>query len=380
MLNDNEIINKKINLRKCRGIIETIDNVYEIVDECSNLLGVKPPQIICCDSLERNFSTFQLNDNHYIIYDYCLIEILSLYNNILNHKCRWSDIDKFFSKIFAEEFIKNQNYKMAFYFIDRFSKNDYSFKSTDEYTKRKVSYQSYFLVAHEIGHIMLKNMNNCIPEEYIQFISGAFTALASREIQKRNISLKEYVQERNVFFPVKKIPNTIREYSCFLIECKKFYCFVEECYCDFTAYKLLLENYCAAHLSVSAISSVLDFMIILESIRNDINTYGEDLKNFLKDVGLTFYFSFLRTQILLLTLQMNESEEISQAFNELDVGNKMIEEFEQYIKSLPVKELFDAIDTSNVFETNIDNTTFEKILMRILYYQRNSCQRCILQL
>lgn len=363
MLSESEIIKKKINLRKCRNIIKNVENVQKIADDCSTILNIKSPKIICCDSLERSFSEFRLCGHDYIIYDSSLLESLYLYNNILEHNRKIDDINKFFSKLFAEEFIKNNNYKFAYYFLGKFIESNFSFKNISKNAADRVNYQNYFLICHELSHIMVRNSETKIPKNYAEYICGAVGALAKREIEERNITIEDYFLERNDYFSLTTIPHSINEYIYLLNKSSKFYHFIEECYCDYSGYKLLIENYNSTRTVIQAIIGSLNFLIIQEAIRNDIGSYGDDLKDILRDVSITFYYSFLRTQILLLTLQANELTDIKYALDDFNDNNRLIKELMDYINNLPDNDILLEYDTSKF--PKMDNGTRDKALMNI---------------
>lgn len=369
MLDKDEIIQSKIRSRGCRKQYEKNQDVQSVVDECCNILKITPPNLICCDSLERSFCQFRLMNEDYIIYDSCLMEILYIYNQILDDGLVWNDVKKFFNKLFGEEYIRIKHYKKAGYFIGKYKQYDFSFDKIDgdnESVIMRLSYQRYFLIAHELCHLMIKSMKEGIPRKYKEFVRGAIGALAEREIRNRKIDINKYISERSDYFSISTDIIDVKGYINVLEKSLNYRSFVEECYCDFMGFKLLVENYQAPQSAIYAISSALNFLILQESIRSDINESGDDLKNLMKEASPTLYFSVLRTQMLLFTLQMNRSEDIRYAFEEINDRDRLMEELELFIRELPDKDIMEIFDGMKLPDTNED--VLSKALMHLLYY------------
>lgn len=369
-MNKDEILAVKLSSRCCRKKQQNLPNIKAIVDECSADLGMKPPELICCESLTRSFSAFYLMGQPYIIYDACLIEALYIYDSILVCGANRSDMDKFFYKLFGEECIRNGDLVHALYFAGKHKNIEYSFDrrgETDAQIIKQVSYQSYFLLGHELCHIKLNEPNSeGIPEAYKQFVRGAIGALTEREMKKSNQCLAEYVSNRTRYFPVTKTPQTLDEYLEILVKSERFIHFAEECYCDFIGFKLLVEQYRLPNISVNAISSTLNYLITQECIRSDLCEGIEFANNTFREANATMFYSVLRVQILLLTLEMNRMKDIEQAFAEIHDRSQLTDRLRLFIQGLPNVEAMKSITEDNL--PDIDRSLLVRALLQEFYY------------
>lgn len=369
-MNKDDILAIKLSSRCCRKKQQNSQNIKAIVDECSAGLGIKSPELICCESLTRSFSAFYLMGHPYIIYDACLIEALCIYDSILAHGANQSDMDKFFYKLFGEECIRNGDLVHALYFAGKYKNIEYSFDwcdNPDPQIIKQLSYQSYFLLGHELCHIKLNEPNSkAIPEAYKQFVRGAIGALTEREMKKSNQHLAEYVSDRARYFPVTRMPQTLDEYLEILVKSERFMHFAEECYCDFIGFKLLVEQYRLPNISVNAISSTLNYLITQESIRSDLCEGIEFANNTFREANVTMFYSVLRVQMLLLTLEMNQMKDIERAFTEIHDRSQLTDRLRAFIQGLPDAEAMKSISEDNL--PDMDRSLLTKALLQEFYY------------
>lgn len=362
-----DIILEKLRYRCCRQKVRLLPKIQSIVDECRENLNMLPLHLICCESLTRTFSAFFLRAEPYLIYDSCLLETLYLYDCILYSGAKKNDMDKLFYKMYGEELLLCGDLDYSSYLAEMYISLRFSFENEIDAIEieKQLSRQNYFLIAHEIAHLSLReNTATKIPEKYRELVRAAVIVLTKR-IVKQGQPLKEVLAERTRYF-LDTIPKTIEEYFEILMESGRFIHFVEECYCDFIGLKMLLEHYDETALSIKAVSSALNYLIMQESIRCDL----EDGIAHLKDVGRTpraaMYFSVLRTQLLLITLEMNESDSIAAAFAEIYDRSSLTERLVEFVKVLPDREKIKYLVKNEFLE--MDRATLADTLLRQFYY------------
>ena len=71
MLSESEILTKKIADRCCRRNLKQSEGILEIVNDCSENLGMEVPEVICCETLTRSLSAFYFRKNPYLIIFAC---------------------------------------------------------------------------------------------------------------------------------------------------------------------------------------------------------------------------------------------------------------------------------------------------------------------
>lgn len=367
MIDEKDILAVKLGQRYCRRYVDSFPSIQAIVNECCNELSITPPKLIGCESLVRSFSTFQLRGEPHLIYDGCLVEALCLYDHILSSGASKNDMDKFFFKLFGEECILLDDLIHSLYFAGKYSKLKFSFDGDIGYNSQiteQVSCQIYFLIAHELAHILLWKTSGHIPVPYQKFVRGAIGALTEREMKKNGQSFQEFISLRMGYF-VDFVPENMNEYLDALMASKRFHHFIEECYCDFMGLKLLLEHYENPERSVTAVSSALNYLITQESIRSDMRDGVFHMKDTLREATPTMYFSVLRVQLLLLTLEMNELNNIERAFVQIHDRSRLTERLSAFIKLLPDKETMGVLTDADL--PDIDRKSLVSSLLRQFY-------------
>ena len=103
MLDADSIIKLKLKYRVERFAPEQNNQIIDMVNKCCGLLNLEfTPKVIFCDSLVKNFNTFYIRNQPYILIDYSLIECLYIFKAILISNIKKSDILKFYHKIIGE--------------------------------------------------------------------------------------------------------------------------------------------------------------------------------------------------------------------------------------------------------------------------------------
>lgn len=370
MLNKEDILSLKLSSRFCRRKKRDLPDIKAIVAECSEGLGMKAPELLCCESLTRSFNAFHLMGKPYLIYDACLIEALYIYDLILASDAKQQDMDKFFYKLFGEECIRNRDLVHALYFAGKYRGMKYSFDLDEDaygYVKSQIACQSYFLIGHELGHLKLKEPNSeGIPAGYKQFIRAAIGVTTRRSMKEKNLSISEYAMKHGDFFPVSSPPQSLYEYLDMLMENGKFVAFMEECYCDFIGYQLLKEKYGGTDFFINAISKALNYLLTQEAIRSDLHDGVERVKDVLRDITVTLFYSGQRVIMLLLALGMNHNGEMEKAYVDTHDRDQLTDRLTSFIQELPDVDVMNRVSEADL--PNIDRERLEKALMQEFYY------------
>lgn len=367
MLNTNDILAIKLGQRCCRRYIDSFPSIQAIVNECCNELNIARPKLIGCESLVRSFSAFQLRGEPYLIYDGCLVEALFLYNHILSSGTNKDDMDKFFFKLFGEECILLGDLLHCLYFSGKYSTFRFSFDKDighNSHVIELVSCQIYFLIAHELTHTALWEPSGYISASYQKFVREAIRVLTVRDMKTTGQSFQEYISDRTGYF-LNFIPENMDKYLDALMVSTRFHHFIEECYCDFMGLKLLLEHYEDPKRSVTAVSSALNYLITQESIRSDMRDGVFHMKDTLREATSAMYFSVLRVQFLLLTLEMNELDDIERAFAQIHDRSHLTERLSTFIEFLPDEKAMGVLTDANL--PKIDPKTLVNSLLRRFY-------------
>ena len=89
MISKREIIAAQIANRCCRRVFQDSGRIKSILEDCCETLQIAVPNLICCETMAKNFSAFYLRKEPYLIYDSCLAESLFIFTplyNFLNKK------------------------------------------------------------------------------------------------------------------------------------------------------------------------------------------------------------------------------------------------------------------------------------------------------
>lgn len=366
MMSIDEIIAQKIATRCCRRQLEKSKNILEIVKECCEDLRIAIPKLICCETLFRNFSAFHLREKPYLIYDSCLAETLYLYDYIVFTGKKRSDLDKLFYKLIGEELLRQDDLAHCMYFAGKYQQSKFSFEEKNQPSEmmRLISKQSYFLIAHELTHLSLHPKGyDEIPEEYKKFVYISVKKLTEHAVKEN--SVEHFLEERYKYF-LDELPATLEEYYERLRDSRRFYHFIEECYCDFRGIKLLMEHYENAEESIEAVSIAMNYLIVQEAIRDDL----EDGILYMSDSKLTasmsMYLSVLRMEMLLVTLQFSGLKDIEHVFYRIQGDIELTNYLKTFVSTLPTKNSFDKI--TEVDLPNIERKNIASFLMQQFYF------------
>lgn len=99
MLDVDRIVKLKLKYRLERSDSKPNAQIIDMVNNCCKVLNlVFTPNIMFCDSLVKNFNTFYIQNQPFILIDYSLIECLYIFNAIIISNVKKSDIIKFYNK------------------------------------------------------------------------------------------------------------------------------------------------------------------------------------------------------------------------------------------------------------------------------------------
>ena len=366
MFSSEEILNKKVADRFCRRNLLHSDNIEQIIRECCDDCGIDKPEVIYCETLTRSLSAFYFRNIPYIIYDSCLLEALYIFDGILLGGQEEQDLHKFIYKLVGEELIRNNEIARCLYFSGKYRQLEYLFDKKKEYHHNIIeilSAQSYFLIGHELGHLSVqKHYITNIPDDYCKFINGCMKVLMKSVI---NDDSQKFIDTHYKYF-MNMRPKNIEEYWNGLLKSKKYEHLIEECFCDWNGIKLLLEHYDNPKSSISAISMVFKYLIIQEAIRSDIDNgkfYFDDSEH---NASRAMYFSVLRMEIILLTIRINNLNEIEQEFRKVQEQYLLTDCWMNLLKKIPSENVFSSLSDADL--PNMDRKKLINILIDIFYY------------
>lgn len=367
----NEIIKSKINSRINRNTIINSSTIKDILNECCMDLQIDVPELVCCDTLAKSFSTFCLRNKAYLIYDNCLVEALHIFNSIVANGKSTSNVNKFFYKLFAEELACQGDFVHSIYFIGKYSELFFDFltddKEFEDMLSRQLTFQIYFLISHELTHLALQKVDGwAISNEFFKLIQVA-TRLLMERFTKDGMSQVEVLSQVSGFF-LKDETQDFDEYMNLIAQSERFCHFVEECYCDFMGFKLLLEHYAAPDESIGSITNTLNFLILLECVKSDLHMGIKGINNIKKEAQDTLYFSVLRVQVLLIILQMNETQGIKTTRKGIKDCSFITERLELFIQSLPDESSLSVVEDSIL--KNISRDNIISYITKKLYFCR----------
>lgn len=370
MIPINDIITYKINSRHKRTQLDKVQTIEDIVNECCSALKSNKPEVLYCDTLVRSFNAFTLRNKSFLIYDNCLAEALFLYNSIINNTFNSSDVNKLFYKIFSEELILKSDLLHSLYFVGKYNQNMFSFdKISDELDKQirdQTARQIYFLIGHELTHLGLSSGIFTISSEFNKFILTGVHGLSQRFI-KNEINGRETLSNLVGYFTNRNI-DSFDEYSDTIKDSSRFAHFVEECFCDFTGFKLLMEHYAEHDVSIFAISNAINYLILQESIRSDMANGIEHISDIKKEAQDTLFFSVFRLQILFMILQANKIDASTSIYEKTQNNWEIIDALEQFIQNLPKGDSLKILTPDML--PNIGKEKLEHSLVSQLYYGR----------
>lgn len=127
-----------------------------------------------------------------------------------------------------------------------------------------------------------------------------------------------------------------------------------------------MEHYNAPEQSIRAISVAMNYLILQEAIRSDVATdrlFFDDEKH---EVSHSMYFSVLRMEIMLLTIQINKISNVEKSFREIQEQYRLSEYWPDLVKKIPSAEVMALISEKNL--PNIDRKKIVDVLINNFYY------------
>lgn len=277
------IIKLKLKYRLERSSSKSNAQIIEMVNNCCKILNLTvTPNIIFCDSLVKNFNTFYIQSQPFILIDYSLIECLYIFSAIILSGVKKSDIIKFYNKVLCEELIYNSSENIV-YFYEKYKKYQFSFSENidvfDKQVKECLFYQIYFLIVHELSHLSIKQGTRvCSYGDYNNFF---FEVLKFISKNSGSRILKNRKWDRND---------------------NKVQVLIEECYCDYNAFCVLIDaNGTDKRKSLEYSYCLLNFLITYEMVKNSIEErlFSEFLE---QEATEMFFYLHLRFNIFTVTL------------------------------------------------------------------------------
>ncbi len=357
----------KLQHRLCRKKVPSLESIVTIVEECCGILKLDVPEIIFCESLKKDFQCFSLRNKEYFVYDSCLMEALFLYDGILFSECNKDDMDKYFYKLFCEEFLLQDDVLTSMYFAGKYNNLSFSFDSnmTSKNRLLRLSMENYFLIGHELTHLSLSSGKHpSISKEYKKYVAGCMAGLAEKAIDSNN-PVEKVLSERAPYF-LETTPSSIEDYFAMLNSSKKFDSFVEECYCDFMGFKMLMEHYENKQAATEAIFSALSCLIVLECLRSSVTEGIDYVREESNIANESMFYSVMRTHLLLIVVEVNGLNS-GLALHSVHDRSIITDNLMNFIKSLPNKDTFETI-SEKYFPQGLTTKEIKNIIIKQLYY------------
>ncbi len=343
MLDVDRIVKLKLKYRLERSDSKPNAQIIDMVNNCCKVLNlVFTPNIMFCDSLVKNFNTFYIQNQPFILIDYSLIECLYIFNAIIISNVKKSDIIKFYNKILCEELIYNNSENIVF-FYEKYKKDQFSFSDDidvfDKQVKDCLFYQIYFLLVHELSHLAIKQGTRvCSYDDYNNFFFEALNFILKNSSSK---ILKNKKWDKND---------------------NKIQALIEECYCDYNAFCVLIDaNDTDKSKSLEYSYCLMNFLITYEMIRNSIE---EGLfRDFLEQEATDmFFYLHIRLNIFTVTLLLFDDSFGNKLRSKCDYINDV---FKDVLRSLCKERVVGDIILINNFEMNKDLK--EEIIQKLRY-------------
>ena len=364
MNNVSDILDTKLTLRLSRRKISCLQSVMDIVKECCEDLQIQIPEVIFSESLAKDFQSFELRGKQYFIYDTCLIETLYIYIASALSGFQEKDIVRLYMKLFAEELLLSGKITYSMYFAGRYRQSSYSFENNTQISEEcseYISFQSYFLIAHELVHLSLRN-GSTIPETFERYMVELIVLMAE---DNEELPEEQRISEYSVYFFEHAEANK-NDFRSKLPSSRQFQHLLEESYCDYRAMKLLVENYAGTGKALNSVFSALNCLIELEVIRNVVKAgiLEKDIQAGQIEAGNVLFYSMLRTGIILNTERASNLDDI-RLNDHLFKWSEPTDHLMKFLSQLPSGEAFAAIRDMKL---PADKSTFVNGLMQMLRY------------
>lgn len=332
MLDVDRIIKLKLKYRLERCDVKVNTQIIDIMNNCCKVLNLAfNPNIIFCDSLVKNFNTFYIRNQPFILVDYSLIECMYIFNAIIISNVKKSDIIKFYNKIICEELIYNNSENIV-YFFEEYKKNEFSFSYYmniyDKQVKNCLFYQIYFLLVHELSHLAVKQGTRvCSYDDYNNFFFESLKFIVKNSSSK---IIKNRRWDKND---------------------NKIHALIEECYCDYNAFCTLIDaNDTDKSNSLEYSYCLLNFLVTYEMVKDTIENglFREFLEQEATD---TFFYLHVRLNIFTVTLLLFDDSFGNELRSKCDYINHV---FKEVLGSLRKEGIGGDNILINNFEMNKD--------------------------
>lgn len=365
MIDEKNIIASILEKRCYRKIPSHSSDIEQIVEDCCRDLDVDKPEIIFCETLKKSFSTFYFRKKSYLIYDSCLMESLYVFDHIVFRKDKQNDLLKLCYKLIGEELLLNDNLPRCLYFSGKYKQIKYSFEEEVENDKIKsyLNFQNYFLIGHELAHLRIKKYP--ISKDYFRFAMTIFKQLEKSVLS--DMSEESFIHERYAYF-LEKQPSSLEEYYFELQKSPMFKNFIEECYCDFQGIKLLLEHYEKQELSIRAIFAAMNYLVLQESIRSEMQDGTFFFGKREHEVRNIAYYSVMRMEMMYksLLVLLIDYKKLQSLVYEV-IGDNFLFEFWSFLdQTIPPEERISRLSEGDL--PNIDRKKLKCLLMKTFYF------------
>lgn len=331
MLRKDDVLRKKISARIIRNNVPPIKKVDIILDKICHILNAQKPIVLFCDTLTRRMSSFEFQGDRYLVFDNSLIEFLYLYNKLVISDACVEDIDKLYYKILCEECLY-QGSSSALVYFKRYRDLRFSFQNEyEDVVNEHITYQVHFLLFHEMTHFDV--IDNKYVEEYLgvrKFMLQALYILAN------NYSAGSYIKDGLIDYFELTIDKKMLDSKDLTISYRAE-AFLEECFCDFQAFKQMFKHFINNNTTVSAAYSLIEFLVNSEMIRS---SFDKQIITMNTDSDETFFTAFLRLHLFTLIVMYNECD-IEQSL--LDRCNKINDRY-----GVVIEENFDYVPTLTI--------------------------------
>ena len=311
MIETEKILQTKISSRITRKEIKPNKRIDKILSEICLAFNIEKPKVLFCDTLTRRISSFEFRGTWYIVFDNSLFEFLFLYDKLIISDTDTADVDKLYYKILYEECLF-QEYPLALPCYQMYKSKTFSFEDQfDNETNVHMAYQLHFLLLHEIAHIKFSQNNN--RQDFLDFKEVMFRSLfiaVKEELTQRSPGGVSSIKKGLLnFFGVNAdiagSSDATWDDLPYMLEMGKMDALLEECYCDFQAFKYIFETYHDPKTEISASYSLLHFLISSEFIRNSFSKHTITMN---KDIDIPSFTSILRIMMFSLIVSFNECD------------------------------------------------------------------------
>jgi hypothetical protein len=257
----------------------------------------------------------EIGNNHFLLYDEYLAEILNAFNLIYLHKGKKADLEKFICRLMAETYYCKGSLRASLLMVHRYCNiANYTYEEflTADLNNKAVLFaviQQWFIIAHEIGHWFLKKTNSV---NLIKNTKDSLLNLPLDDFSKRYYSNLKKIIKKNIII-------------------------TEECYCDSFAIKIICDLFgdeLTAEDICESIFLIFKHMFILSMIEFETND-----KSLVTSLDMMKYTQIrLIHSKQLLPLSINQKNTVNLNDNLVKINNyyneHTLNEITDFIKNL----------------------------------------------